>query len=1342
MLAALAFGATLAQGAKEVTDYFGSGPGTLGAQFNTPRDVAVNETGAGVGDIGDIYVVDDSGNRVQRFDSDREFVSAWGADVAQPEGGSDFEICTAPGDCKAGVGSGGNGTTAGNGTLNRPQSIAIDQDTGILYVADRGNRRINAYDGDGSFLFAIGRDVQDPDGDAVAEICGEVPSDVCRQGDDGSGAGDIGATGSSGTLGIAVSPPDGDPASGSIFLADSQNRRVNTYDLDGENASSFGSATEFGETQPRKVAVDARGVVYASDSNNGGEIDRYDTEDVNGGGVGFMASIAAPPLLAGADDASATGGLAVDPDSDGAGTADEDVLYVLRAPSTGSTVVQQFGPANDPGATAAPGAADDQHGAGASFGFVTGFGADSSTSRLFVSTPAPTVGASGHRVYVLGEAPDPVATIDSVSDVGSTSATVEGTVDANGAQTGYRFEVSADGGSTWTARPTGGDLPHGDSDDAEDVSYELEGLDPGTEYDVRLVAKQTFGVATGTSNVESFETDPAAPVVSPLAEADPDTTSATLTGHIDPSGETTTYRFEYGLTDAYGDEAPALGGNLAAGHGSVPVSVELTGLQADTPYHYRLVATNDTGTTTGDDHVFTTDAESSAGPCPNAEFRKGAGALLPECRAYEQVSPVDKNGGEAIWFSAGLGEGGPSGARSVAEDGERALFASTAEFAGAEYGGAVNDTEYMSVRGETGWETKAVVPSVEPAAAGATVGITSPDLGHTLIQSPGIVRTDPPVTGDPEGINVYQRDSITALITPWFNVEGGAQEFVGPTASREWGHLAFGSSSVIPTNPPVPGIPDIFSAKVYEQVGGQLRLVSRKPDGTPFGHAQMGSAGIVGTGSVPFSTVGAVSDDGSHIFFSAGNDFLAPRDIYRRSEGATTTLASPSKRNVPDPAGFQTKVFRFATGDGNRVFFTSAEHLTDDANAGPTRTGSDLYRYDLAADELVNISATQGGNGARVEGVLGASDTGDRIYFVAMGQVVPGQGSASGTDPNLYLWEDDGTPDGATRFIATLSTADEGNWRELNGQWTARTTGNGRYLAFQSHASIPGHDNGGVQQIYRFDASDGDLACVSCNPGGDTPLGPSVFPDHFFSESVQRWEVPRVLSDDGQRVFFNTRDALVARDSNGKIDAYMWKDGEVSLLSTGTSDRDARFYNASASGDDAFVLTDEALVPQDRDFVIDLYDARVDGGFPAPDPDPDCAGDTCQGGGSPAPKAGDNGSASFEGRGDPETDRLELALRRPTRAQLRSLARGRRVGIRVRVTRAATVRVTARGRGIVVVARGSARSKKAGVVVVKLRLSGKARRWLRADGTVRIKLTASSPGARSRALSVRIGGNR
>lgn len=77
-----------------------------------------------------------------------------------------------------------------------------------------------------------------------------------------------------------------------------------------------------------------------------------------------------------------------------------------------------------------------------------------------------------------------------------------------------------------------------------------------------------------------------------------------LYGYVDPHGLTTTYAFQYGTTSAYGGQSPL----APAGNGTITLkfSQTVTGLQAATLYHYRIVAINQDGTTFGKDRTFTT----------------------------------------------------------------------------------------------------------------------------------------------------------------------------------------------------------------------------------------------------------------------------------------------------------------------------------------------------------------------------------------------------------------------------------------------------------------------------------------------------------------------------------------------------------------------------------------------------------------------------------------------------------------------------------------------------------------------------------------------------------------
>lgn len=286
---------------KQPVDFFG-GSGALGGEFmGSPGGIAINQSGAGAGNPGDIYVTDTFDNRIERFarddhgtpsdgsDDTYSFLSTWGAGV-EPSSGTNYQVCTVAEQCSEAIASG----VAGG--LSNPAGIAVDEDTGDVYIADSSNARVDVYSGEGAFLRAFGFDVvqSGPDDTGTGyETCTLAAGDVCKAGTPGSGEGQIGAipAGYGHAMGIAVSQANGNSANGTIFLADSANNRVNTYHLDGSFPASIGSASVFGFESPKSVAVDSRGILYASAFKNDGEVERYDTENADGNGATFLAPI-------------------------------------------------------------------------------------------------------------------------------------------------------------------------------------------------------------------------------------------------------------------------------------------------------------------------------------------------------------------------------------------------------------------------------------------------------------------------------------------------------------------------------------------------------------------------------------------------------------------------------------------------------------------------------------------------------------------------------------------------------------------------------------------------------------------------------------------------------------------------------------------------------------------------------------------------------------------------------------------------------------------------------------------------------------------------------------------
>jgi hypothetical protein len=211
---------------------------------------------------------------------------------------------------------------------------------------------------------------------------------------------------------------------------------------------------------------------------------------------------------------------------------------------------------------------------------------------------------------------------------------------------------------------------------------------------------------------------------------------------------------------------------------------------------------------------------------------------------------------------------------------------------------------------------------------------------------------------------------------------------------------------------------------------------------------------------------------------------------------------------------------------------------------------------------------------------------------------------------------------------------------------------------------------------------------------------------------------------------------LLPRDTNGESDVYMWENGEIELISTGRDASPSRFADASASGGDAFFVTGEQLVGWDEDDAFDMYDARVGGGLPEPPAPPvACSGDECQGPPAGRPSLAGSGSEGFHGDGDARpTLKAAFRLLAPSATQRARLVRIGRLTLRVPVNRAgkvsarATMRLRGGGRQV---ARRSKRARRAGTVLLTLRLSRDARARLQRTGRLKLTIAVRFTGVRA-----------
>jgi hypothetical protein len=689
----------------------------------------------------------------------------------------------------------------------------------------------------------------------------------------------------------------------------------------------------------------------------------------------------------------------------------------------------------------------------------------------------------------------------------------------------------------------------------------------------------------------------------------------------------------------------------------------------------------------------------AAAECPNAEFRAGASERLPDCRAYEQVSPVEKSGYDAV----------PVGPiifpAQAASDGGSVVFMSTGAFGNAT--GSEIPSAYVSTRGASRWQPVSLAPETTVASppGGAVLGYDfAPDLTETVIKVP----LQPLTPNAPAGVyNLFLRGAgggylLLTTAPPSSSLPLGCGLCFSTTDVSAFAGASSGFRRVLfeANESLTPGAPGGRVENLYESVTGQVRLVGVLPDGAVAEGGSTPGAGI----SALYSSVNfrssqdvahAISQDGSHVVFQAAADAGGPdpqqsglTELFDRENGsATTEVSAPALGATPANPTAEPSQFWAASADGSRIFFTSSAELTTQSNTGSANGGQDLYRYRFGAglsDLTVDPTDT---NGAGVIGVLGASEDGSYVYFVATGQL-NGKGVAG--DPNLYVWHENANGATTTAFIATLSGVDSADWSSNPGELESYLTPDGRHLAFTSINEVTGYDNRDQAtgerdaEVYEYSAETGALVCGSCDPSGARPTGPAFIGARSGEPISTPFHQPRSLSDDGARLFFSSPDPLVAGAASRSMKIFEYSAGAVQLISSGANGTDDLFLDASATGNDVFFATRDRLVQADQDNYVDVYDARVDGGLPSPLTVAPCAGSACQGSPSSPPELPSPISASFSGPGNLPPP---APPRRLTRAQLlsRALATCRR--IRSRRARDICVRAARR--------RYSPRSKKA-----------------------------------------------
>jgi Tol biopolymer transport system component len=1177
------------------------------------------------------------------------------------------------------------GEGSGEGQLSRPGALAVSDATGDVYVIDRGNSRVEIFSSSGAYIGQFNGSAS-PTGVFSWPFAHRELSE--------------------GAIAVDNSTNPLDPSRGDVYVVDVGHEVVDKFSASGAYIGQITSnpsvVAQNGSDNFIGVAVDLNGGLWVEDEygyiigqfNDAAPVNEYlsslhpDIPVVEGfepglGNVGLAFDsegnvyVGSQPRLVTSQftfpiefsktgealveklDDEETTGLAVD-ESSGDVYVDHETSVAAYTPA--ETLIERFG------------SAQMQTSEGIAVNSVTG--------------TVYTANANSQEIDVFPAFVVPDVSTGPASNLAETSATVGGVVNPDGlAVTSCVFEYGTTTayGQSEPCSPSPGS---GGSPVA--VSAELKGLERSTEYHFRLRVANANGSNVGQDH--TFVT-PEPVALSEEAVSDVSSASALFSVQVNPGGADATYSFEYGPSVAYGASVPLPAGDLGSGTVSESVSARAEGLLGGTTYHVRVAASNLLGTVYGPDETFTTQAA-------------GGAFVLPDGRAWEMVSPPNKDG--ALIFQIGEGSSGYGGMVTASAGGGAITYTASAPLGANAAGNPAPfvNTQVLSRRGAGGWSSEDII-SPQSVKVGfelneAEYSFFSPDLSRAIVEPFGDSLYSPEATEQ----TPYVRDTVSGSYLPLVtasDVLPGVK--FGPPSSHEdpqvlavtpdFSHILFRSSFALTSNAVEAG----SQKNLYEWSGGRLQLVNELPDHTVSKGAEFGGGS---SGFEAKNNTNAFSSDGSRVFFQFEGS--TGRSLYMRDTVAGQTVEVDAQApGVSLPPAHKAD-FQIASVDGSKVFFLDEEPLTLDSKLKPVTQGNggepaDLYVYEAGTGSLKDLTVDQnaGENAEVKEKVLGVSEAGSVVYFVAGGRLAEG---AQAGQENLYVESETGSSWSPPRLVAVLSEED-GNDRTPGERLklTSRVSPDGRYLTFMSDRGLTGYDNrdalSGVldEEVFLYDRVSGALRCVSCNPTGARPDGVydptqeevaqrkrekilvdayGAWKGRWLAASIPGWTEPnsdigisiayqsRVLSDEG-RMFFDSADALVPQDTNGLEDVYEYEPlgvggssgcttaartyvasagGCVSLISSGTSGAESAFLDASESGSDVFFLTQARLVRQDVDSSFDVYDAHVcQESAPCASvpvvPPPCSSGDSCKAAPAPQPAVfGAPSSATFSGAGN------------------------------------------------------------------------------------------------------------
>jgi hypothetical protein len=1255
---ALGVASALAVPAHVLSSSFGSvGSGAGQVELAASSEVAVNQ------ETHDIYVADAGNHRVDVFNDRGEFQFAFGANV----GGSGVDVCTTI--CVKGTSS------SSPGAFEQPVLVTVDNSSGPskgdVYVGDLGDSLVSKFTGSGSLVKTWVKDGQL--GGFTSHGEGMLAGVAVALG------GDLFAIETNELRfwfdegGVTKMPPCFTELVGPPGLA--SDRDGDLYFLEGGTVRKFSDLCEKiggevgGERRGRDVAIDfSNSELYLTQEAEAGE----------GGDVQVFApacSFRCTPIEEFAFESGelkSPQGIAVDPGTHTVYVADfgsdQIDVYTLQevfpptvtSPTSSSIFYTSAHVSGEVSPNGHLTSCRFEYSLSASFEGAQSTPCESSpgagTSPVKVdANPTGLKGSSEYHVRLVGEdrgipgnttassdvsfhtltVAQPTITIDPVSAITPTSAHFSGEINPNSPVEGpAAFDVQWSFGCVPQCTVAGGGTVAADDKNLE-VATDVSVLKPGETYKVMLSGENAN--AEPVPATAAFTTPAVAPGIHASFVSAASGTEATLTSLLDPGGAPTTYRYEYISEAQYLSNGETFQGaektpesspvGIAGDNEDHEAQATLTGLSANTNYRFRIVANNDITSVSGEAELLYTRNPEGSTDCANKQLREeNDSQLLPNCRAYEQVSPADNAEAFVPSGQNPEGEGLVSSQWPMQAAGSGEALAYVAEPSsrfgcgeGTGNAGGGEGDEQLATRGATGW----VSCDIQPLASNNATSYQafSDGLEASVLRTGQGEALQSGVPGHCD--QLYARAStgpFAALFAP-----GGNENCLEPTnffvdGSGGYAQIAFESKEALAASATASS-GELGHENLYLAANSEVHTVNvlPGPSPTPEPDATIGALSSEpnilagGGGELPaIDTSNAVSADGSHMFWTA----LSTDTVYVRvnpsraqseiSHGQCTEAEKACTLQVSEHAA----IYQTATPDGRYAYYTEA---------------GKLWRYDTATQQREALA------NSGVLGVLGVNETGkdgEYLYFVSEAPLAAGtearkcetapssqaskeeeEGLApSGFGCNLYVIHD-----GETKLATVLLASDneftgnttgteqpkKGDWRPVLGYRSAELNADGQNLAFMSGRKLSSYQNinphgecggGGPKpthscvEIYRYSATSEQIACVSCDPSGAPPTSmkdapnkegrATYLPGDFGSITHQR----RLISANGSRIFYNSDQPLSPQDKNGVQDVYEWeqesdgKEGRCGKGSTSNGDGCVSLLSGGTSTSDSLLL--------------------------------------------------------------------------------------------------------------------------------------------------------------------------